>query len=148
MKYRCETKCFHNGRLYDVGDPYESKPGEKVPRHFKPLPEIPVEDSEQALEDYTKPQLAELAKDKYNLILNVDELKKTEMITRIKAVEREPKRNLPGQSEKDKKEELPEERKADEFADEPTETEEPPEVEEITEPPEVEETEKANTGKK
>lgn len=45
MRYKCKTKCYFKGRLYQVGDEETFGKSEHVPKHF--VPYKPVEEKLQ-----------------------------------------------------------------------------------------------------
>ena len=97
-KYVCIRKCYHRGILFNVGDPYTRRPGEKMPIHFKEIIEPEEPKKELLLEDLSKKELVKYAE---NLAINLEELeldkksRKSELISAIRAKQRDAKLNLP-----------------------------------------------------
>ena len=69
MKYKCVTKCYFNGRLYEVDEVVDFEDGARVPSHFRkhvPLDEQIKQAAEQGapekLEDMNIMKLKSMAK--------------------------------------------------------------------------------------
>ena len=59
MRYKCVTKCYHKGRLFEVGEVVDFEDGARVPSHFQKYASLD-EQIKQAAEQGAPEKLEEM----------------------------------------------------------------------------------------